>query len=214
MSDNSLTPTDEILRRAKGRHFLLEPSLWPAGGFPKIEFANETRLWRPGWYFIEPPTGAPDQYPERPHLVHEPKGRKANGLPRDFEMFAGLWIVSKALKQVFQAVDPEAFAFAACDFTLSDGSAGPELHLCGVLRELDALNEAASRLKIKTGDYVNGKYYSRAGGAALVFRPEVVGRAHVFRTPYSDAVFCDREMRDALVRAGLKGIGLRDATDC
>ena len=206
-------PLTEAERRAKGRIFLIEPSFWPAGGFPKIDFANRDRLRRPGSYTIEPPNGDPDQYPERPHLVHEPKGGKTNGLPRDFEMLASKWIVSEALKQVFQAVDPDAFAFAACDFTLWDGSNGPQLHLCNVLRELDALDEAASRVKIKTGEYVNGKYYNRSGGAALMFRTEAIGGAHIFASPYSMDVFCDRVIRDAVVRAGLKGVRLQDATD-
>lgn len=206
-------PLTEAERRAKGRYFLIEPSFWPAGGFPKIDFANKDRLCLPGRYTIEPPNGDPDQYPERPHLVHAPKGGKTNGLPRDFEMLASIWIVSEPLKQVFLAVDPMAFAFAACDFTLWDGRPGPQLHLCAVLRELDALDEGASWLKIKTGDYVNGKYYSRAGGAALMFRPEAVGGVHIFASPYSMDVFCDRVMRDAVVRAGLKGVRLQDATD-
>lgn len=206
-------PWTEAERRAKGRYFLIEPSFWPAGGFPKIDFANRDRLRLPGSFTIEPPNGDPNQYPERPHLVHEPKGGKTNGLPRDFEMLASKWIVSEPLKQVFAAVDAEAFAFAACDFTLWDGRPGQQLHLCNVLRELDALDERASALQIKLGDYVNGKYYSRAGGASLMFRPEVVGRAHVWASPFSMDVFCDRVMRDAVVRAGLKGVRLQDATD-
>ncbi|WZB73180.1 DUF1629 domain-containing protein [Achromobacter xylosoxidans] len=44
------------------------------------------------------------------------------GLPRDFEALAGIWVVSEALRQVFLRVDPEAFAFVSCDFTLADGS--------------------------------------------------------------------------------------------
>ncbi len=167
----------------------------------------------PGTYIIEPPNGDPNQYPERPHLVHEPKGGKTNGLPRDFEMLGSLWIVSEPLKQVFQTVDPDGFAFAACDFTLWDGSPGKQLYLCGVLRELDALDEAASKIKIRTGEYVNGKYYDRSGWASLMFRPEVVGGAHIFASPYSADVFCDRTLRDAVVRAGLKGVRLQDATD-
>ena len=67
---------------------------------------------------VERPTGEPDQYPERPHLVHVPE----KGLPRDFEALAGIWVVSEALRQVFLRVDPEAFAFVSCDFTLADGS--------------------------------------------------------------------------------------------
>ena len=197
-----------------GRYYVLEPSFWPGGGFPRIDFANEARLFAPGTVFIAPPTGAPDQYPERPRLVHQPRRGPRHGLPRDFEEVDSLWIVSAALKAVFEAVDPTGFAFAACDFVLSDGRDGPPLFLAHARREIDALDEEASRLKIKRGEYVNGKYYSRAGGASLVFRPDVVGTAHVFRTPFSPMVICDRMLHDALRAAKLKGVSLRDARAC
>jgi Protein of unknown function (DUF1629) len=128
-------------------------------------------------------------------------------------MLASKWIVSEPLKQVFLAVDPTAFAFAACDVTLWDGSPGPQYHLCNVVREPDALDEAASKVKIRPGDYVTGRYHDRSGWASLMFRPEAVGSAHIFASPCSADVFCDRVMRDAVVRAGLKGVRLQDATD-
>ncbi len=144
-------------------------------------------------------------------MVHVPE---LGDLPRDFENLFGIWIVSEALKRVFESVDPEGFTFVACDFTLADGTTGPQYYFCGVLRTLDALDEDASRLKIKVGDYLNGKFYKFSGGANLVFRKEVVGSAHVFRTPFSETVFCDRVLHDALKAADLKGIALRDAADC
>lgn len=59
------------------------------------------------------------------------------------------------------AVDPEAFAFVECDSRLADGSKGPKHFLCDVVREVDALDEEASRLKIEIDeDFVNGKFYS------------------------------------------------------
>ena len=88
-----------------------------------------------------------------------------------------------------------------------------QYYFCGVLRTLDALDEAASRLKIKVGDYVNGKYYSLSGGANLVFKEDVVGSAHVFRTPFADTVFCDRALHDAVTAADVKGVEFLDAAD-
>ena len=195
----------------KGTFFILEPSFWGRGKVPGIEIANEATLALPGTHTVEPPNGDPAQYPERPHLVHVPG---LGDLPRDFENLFGIWIVSEALKRVFESVDPEGFTFVACDFTLADGATGPRYYFCGVMRTLDALDEEASRLKIKVGDYLNGKFYKFAGGANLVFRKNVVGSAHVFRTPFSETVFCDRVLHDALKAADLKGIALRDAADC
>lgn len=193
-----------------GRYFVMAPGFWGGGRMPGLEIANEDALILPGSFVIEPPNGDPDQYRERPHLRHVPS---KGGLPRDIEELESIWIVSDALKRVFVSVDPDAFAFAACDFTLSDGTPGPQYHFCDVRRRLDALDERASRLKIKVGDYVNGKYYSLAGGARLVFHTDAVGAAHVFRTPYSDTVFCDRVMHDALLAAHLDGVSLIDAAD-
>jgi hypothetical protein len=195
----------------EGKYFVIEPSFWGEGGMPGLEIANKAKLRAPGTYRIKPPNGDPDQYPERPHLVHMPN---LGGLPRDFEELASKWIVSEALKRVFESVDSDGFAFAACDFTLADGTPGPQYYFCNVVRILNALDEAASRLKIEIGDFVNGKYYDRSGGASLVFKKDVIGSAHVFRTPFAPTVFCDRVLQDAVIAADVKGVKLADAADC
>ena len=195
----------------EGAFFILEPSFWGEGKVPGIEIANEDALALPGAHTVAPPDGDPAQYPERPHLVHVPQ---LGGLPRDFENLFGIWIVSEALKRVFVSVVPEGFTFVACDFTLADGTTGPQYDFCGVLRTLDALDEDASRLKIEIGDYLNGKFYKFSGGANLVFRKEVIGSAHVFLTPISETVFCDRILRDAVFAANLSGVRFIDTVDC
>ena len=195
----------------KGKFFVIAASFWGGGKISGLEIANKKTLRLPGTFMIEPPNGDPHQYPERPHLVHVPK---LGGLPRDFEDIFGMWIVSEALKHVFESVDPEGFAFAACDFTLADGTSGPQYYFCNVLRTLDALDEGASKLKIEIGDFVNGKYYDRSGGANIVFKESMVGAAHVFRTPFAPTVFCDRVLHDAVIVADVKGVRFADAADC
>jgi hypothetical protein len=195
----------------KGKFFIIEPSFWGGGNIPGLEIANEDRLALPGAHTVEPPNGDPNQYPERPHLIHVPE---QGGLPRDFENLYGIWIVSDALKRVFESVDPDGFVFVACDFTLADGSPGSQLYFCGVLRTLDALDESASRVKIETGDFVNGKYYDRSGGASLIFRKDAVGSAHAFMTPFALDVFCDHVLRDAVIASGVQGVRFTDVVDC
>lgn len=205
MSHETTIPVAGANAVETGAFFVIAASFRGEYRIPGLEIANEDALRLPGTYIIESPNGDPNQYPERPRLVHVPK---LGGLPRDFEDVFGMWIVSDALKRVFESVDPEGFAFAACDFTLADGTPGPSYYFCGVLRTLDALDEAASRLKIKVGDFVNGKYYDRSGGASLV------GPAHVFLTPFALEVFCDRALHDAVVAADLSGVRFIDAADC
>ncbi len=211
MASETPIPVEVGIAFEKGKFFIVQPSFWGGARVPGLEIANKDRLRLPGTYIIESPNGDPGLYPERPQLVHVPK---LGGLPRDFEDIAGMWIVSEALKRVFESVDPEGFAFSACDFTLADGTAGPQYYFCGVLRTLDALDESASRVKIEIGEFVNGKYYDRSGGASLVFRKDVVGPAHVFLTPFALEVFCDRALHDAVLAAGLTGVAFHDAADC
>jgi hypothetical protein len=210
-----LTATNHAASR--GRFFEIYPSFRGGGKGVGLIIVNEEKLTPSGIHTMDAPNGGLNQYLEKPHLVYTPK---SGGMPRDFEVLADIWIVSEPLKQIFQAVDPEGFAFAACDFTLADGSIGPQYYLCDVVRTLDALDEEISKLKIKiSNDYIGGKYYSCAGGATLVFKEDIVGSAHIFRTPYSPAIFCSRTLRDAIRsadrRVGRKliGIKLQDATE-
>ena len=199
----------------KGKFFLIDASFLGNGRVPGIEIANEDKLIDPGMYVVLPPNGVPDQYPERPHLVHVPE---KGGMPRDLEVLAGIWIVSEPLKQLLAQLDAEAFAFVACDFSLADGSPAPQYYLGNVLRRLDALDEAASRVKIKFDhNYQTGedeKLYSLVGGASLVFKQDIVGNAHIFRQDRMGAPpICDRAMFDALNAANFSGVRLRDVAD-
>lgn len=214
MNEQTAIPVSVDTDSHQGEFYFLEPSRWNDGIGHGLQFANETVLCRPGMRTVDRPNGDPAQYSERPHLVHVPA---EGGLPRDFEVYASIWIVSQALKDVFDAVDRQGFAFVACDFTLADGSPGPQYYLCDVIRELDALDAPASRVKVKLEhDFITDQdvqFYSIAGGASLVFKKGVVGGAHVFRQPNSGfAPICDRTMFDALSRAMLDGVRLRDAS--
>lgn len=199
----------------KGEFFLVDAGFLGNDRVPGIEIANEEKLVQPGMNVVSRPNGMPNQYPERPHLVHVPE---KGGMPRDLEEFSGIWIVSEPLKQLFEQMDAEAFAFMACDFSLADGSLGPQYYLGNVLRRLDALDEASSRVRIKLDhNYQTGeddKLYSLVGGASLVFKPDVVGDAHIFRQDRMGAPpICGRAMFDALSAANYSGVRLRDVAD-
>lgn len=198
-----------------GEYYILNSSHWADGIGPGLRIHNEDRLIPPGQYVVPLPTGEPGQYPERPHLLHVPI---EGGMLRDFEIWSGIWIISERFKRVLESVDAAGFAFVECDLSLADGSRGPQYYFCSVVRALDAIDESASRMKIKYDrDFITGesvKLYSALGGASLVFRPEVVGAAHIFTQPRLGVEsICDRVMYEALVAAALEGIDLRDAAD-
>lgn len=203
----------------RGEYFLLQPDTTRGGRGHGVVFENVSKLRTPPRMILRPPSGGFPALSETPRLVYSPdKGDP----PQDLEGgISGYWMVSKRLQQVLSQVDPDGFAFVEADYRLSDGTKGTPYYLCDVTRELDALDEVASKLTIEESDeFPAGKFYDLTGGSSLAFRKDAVGEAHVFRTPYSGRlVFCDRRLRDAIVAAGMGetkesfGVWFTDAAD-
>ncbi|KHS06744.1 MULTISPECIES: DUF1629 domain-containing protein [Xanthomonas] len=200
-----------------GEFFILEAGMinGPVNG---VVFENVKDLLSPPRLILRPEGGGFPPMRETPRLVYHPsKGPP----PKDLEPgFSGYWLVSDRLFQVMTSVDPNAFAFVEVDYRLADGSKGPRHLLCDVIQEIDALDEEVSKLFIDTTeDFVNGKFYDLTGGASVTFDRERLGPAHVFKTPYTIEVFCDRVFRDAVAAAGIEtetdadGLWFIDASD-
>ncbi len=202
-----------------GEFFLLMPDTTRRGRGHGVEIENEDDLLQPPRLVLRPEEGGFPPLKETPRLVLVPK---LGDPPEDLEGgMSGYWLVSERLKDAFLAVDPAAFEFVKCDYRLPDGTKGPSYYLCEIARELDAVDEDVSRLRvIVDDDYVGGKFYDFRGGASLAFKKDVVAGAHVFRTPYSgDLVYCDRIFRDSVRAAGIGdeirtcGLRFKDAAD-
>jgi hypothetical protein len=118
-------------------------------------------------------------------------------------LFHSYWLVSDRLKLLFEATDPQAFVFQACDVKLRNGSPGPVYWLCDVIRVLDAFGEKTLEEIRRAGL----RYRGFLGNKALTFNESVVGESHIFCTPYSHGVvFCDQHMKDVCKNTGIKGI--------
>lgn len=81
MNEQSAIPVTVMSASQKGKFFVLEPSFWGNGRQPGLEIANKKQLRLPGTFMIENPNGDPNQYPEKPHLIHVPD---QGGMPRRF----------------------------------------------------------------------------------------------------------------------------------
>ena len=201
-----------------GAFFMFEPDLESNRAPRGVRFINKRELLTPPRLILRPDEGGFPPLRETPLLTYDPSEGPE---PRDLEAgFSGYWLVSERLQQVMAAVDPNAFAFAEVDYRLADGTHGPRHYLCDVVRELDVLDEDASRLRIKIDDdYVRGKFYSLAGGGSLAFRKERLEGAHVFRLVFNPTVFCDQAFKAAVLAAGIpdnpeeSGISFIDAAD-
>lgn len=217
---NTQTPASASIKQgaAKVREFyVFGPDLTGGGGGHGLVFANEKKLLTPPRIIVQPAEGGFPVLHEKPHIIYDPK--KGNP-PRDLEAsLSGYWFISERLKTIFEAVDPDGFAFAECDYTLANGTKGSTHYLCDVVRTIDALDLKNSNVKIirdtdyKTGEYV-GDIYSISGGASLNFLEEVIGDASVFRQSSLGAdPICDSSLRDACKAVpDLKGLRFREAT--
>jgi len=214
MSDDRSKPIEKRPRKIKRKFYDMD--FYYRGGPPAMVLENR--------HVLAPDTGVLDpfpgrgfpKYPEPPRFVF---GGTRDRAPRDLEMYHHYWLVSDRTKAVFESVDLAGFAFVACDIRLAKGQYdGPGYWLCDVVRVLDAVDEAQSRLLVGIRDDPNyrdfgKKYYSVVieGGARLVFRDEVIASAHVFRMAYMEAtVICDDVLKNACKEAGLAGIGFID----
>lgn len=192
--------------------FVLRPSITGQGRGHGLIFSNLETLLAPPRRVLRPTQGGFPPLKETPLLVQEQSGKPSLD---DLEAtFSGYWLVSGRLRETFEKVDPQGFAFADCEVRLANGVDAGERYLCDVLRVIDALDEERSQTRIDVSDdFENGKFYHVTTGSSLVFKPAAVGGAHTFRTPYSGFVFCDEVMHTALATGGFTGVETVDASD-
>ncbi|MCX8281898.1 DUF1629 domain-containing protein [Phyllobacterium sp. 0TCS1.6C] len=198
--------------RLKARKFFTIGHDYRGGGKgPGIKLINGKALITTGMTMFCPPRGRRGfalPLAETPHFIEE-KGYRPT---RDLEANGFYWFISQRTKEVFESVDPEGFAFVPCDFTLPDGSKGDPRYLCDVIRELDAIDEEKSKVKVNI-EPSGRKIYHVMGGGCFSIRDAEVGYSHVFSDVHYSGLICDDVLRDACKSAKLTGILFRDTAD-
>jgi len=149
---------------------------------------------------------------ETPLLVFErPLGKLP--FPDLLHFPRGLFAVSDRTKRIFEDIDPSAFVFQETVVNSHDSSSAPQYWLCDIVRFVDAVDEARSRVMVETGvNLQNGEEYRRVLHGQMgkdVFRREMIGDYHLFRAQYFPAmVLLDETMAVAIRSASLLGLGL------
>ena len=131
---------------------------------------------------------------------------KDNGSPlRDFEQKAGLWLISPAVREMFEELDPGAFDFRACIVEHADGSPGPQRWLCDITRVIDALDEEASDVRVVI-ERNNHRYYSFSQPKKMVFKSHLIEKYLFFRMKFAaDCAVCAEEIKLEFKARGFKG---------
>ncbi|WP_157803311.1 DUF1629 domain-containing protein [Brucella pituitosa] len=214
MVDKKVSETNPKTQSSSGNRKFYEfgPDLTGGGPGHGLEFVNEEKLLTPPRIIVQPAEGGFPVLKEKPHIAYY---SELGDAPRDLEGgMSGYWFISERLKEIFEKVDPDGFAFAECDYTLPDGSIGPKHYLCDVIRTLDALDEETSVMNAPTIYPTGEKVYDFTGKTSLQFREQIVKSAHVFRLEYlKPLTICDSLLFDACGSAPkLTGIRFRDVT--
>ncbi|MGO9544657.1 MAG: imm11 family protein [Rhodomicrobium sp.] len=116
---------------------------------------------------------------------------------RDFEKFwAGVYLVSSSSRDVFLAVEPEAFVFEKCVVQMKNGSEPPDYWLCHVKTVLIALKDP-EKTSVSISDNLSELLLP-------TFFEDVLPKHHVFRLKHSPfTLYCDDVLRDAVHAAEL-----------
>ncbi|MBY6243933.1 DUF1629 domain-containing protein [Methylosinus sp. Sm6] len=138
-----------------------------------------------------------------PRIKFDRKGRR--GPVRDaYPVTLGIWLVSDRLKVLFERIDAEAFVFQRAEVDYSNfPEPGPDFWFCYFMRELDCIDEEASRLRYY--DNVPGvKAYEDLTDVKML--PAVVGSAHAFRLKYATSkLIVDDVIVDAVNAENIQG---------
>ena len=119
--------------------------------------------------------------------------KKEGPYPRDIERYGSFWIVSKKLKDIFCAFDPDAFDFLECELNANGTSTIGEYWICDVIRVIDAIDEAKSELFVH---YVGGeKHYNFLSSGKISLNEFAVKGHRVFMVDHCwPHVMCDEEL--------------------
>src|SRR5690348_2258652 len=135
--------------------YQLVPSGVTSSGVPV--WVNKPKTSATCWEEGMPPGGAPDPGNEaagigsgfpalsKPHLQF--KKLKSASIPDLFWFHRTMWLLSDRAKTTMAAVDATAFEFCEAETLWSDGSQGPPLWIADVVRFLDAVDEAKSKVQ-------------------------------------------------------------------
>jgi hypothetical protein len=199
-------PYDKFTRQAKNRAawFLMNRAFQPKGLGYKV--VNEDKLLMGRRILAPDPgcTGFPN-YPELPIIEFTAKLKPA---ARDLEWCGAYWLISDKLKNIFEEVDPEAFAFMECRTVYANSEPAPKYWMCDVTKTLDAVDEDRSNVDIRIQGET--RVYQLWGDTRFVLKDDVIRGARVFRLKYRYAsVCCDAALRRSCIDAKVQGVSFR-----
>jgi hypothetical protein len=189
-------------RKRLGKFFFLSPALQ---GKPHcLELQDKADFLLPGRVLLGPEEfgryGLP-KLPRAPQL--RPEQGQDCAPPKDFEWYDQCFLVSQRMKDALQNVDPDAVEFAECDVYYKSGKPIEVKHyLCDIVREIDALDERRSDVRIRRID--GRKFYDVLGSKRIIFDENIVGNSHIFRQKHLPGIVCDAKIRDACIAAGIR----------
>jgi Protein of unknown function (DUF1629) len=209
---NELTTT-LVKRRTKQQFVYFIESRWTSFG-AGLEYINEKEVVVPpariigsDWDYMGPLRFQP--MAAIPILQF--KGKEERYFA-DFQILAGVWILSAPLRSYFESIDAEAFDFRPCKTLMPDGSPGPERSLSLVTRSLiEALDREKSECKPNEYDS-RGQSVSMSMMGKHYFHASAIGNAHFFHVPQAHTkVLVSQRVKDEFKKQGWRGASFTKA---
>ncbi|MEM1035866.1 MAG: DUF1629 domain-containing protein [Pseudomonadota bacterium] len=153
----------------------------------------------------------PELVPKRVTSYHPKTARKRNS---DItHLNSGAWGVSNKVRDIVEALDPDAHQFFPLDITYSDGTKPPlQYSLMNVHRKIEAVDFQRSEENGMQFKEVNSyrPYRQWTPMPGLVFRRSVVENKHLWMEPGTPRLrFASGELITAFQKAKVTGFGLR-----
>ncbi len=130
----------------------------------------------------------------------------------DFQILAGVWILSSPLRAFFEFIDPDAFEFRRCETLMPDGSPGPERSLALVTRSLiDALDREKSECKPNELDS-RGQTVSMSMMDKHYFHESAIGNSHFFNVQQANTkIVVSQYVKDEIKKQSWRGAAFTKA---
>jgi hypothetical protein len=130
---------------------------------------------------------------------------KAPKFHYDFEVVADIWVLSLPVREFFEDLDAEAFAFRECKTQYPDGSPAPPRSLAVVTRIIDAFDRGRSEFRISS--------YDPKGEIAVIsdlnknyFRKSAIGKCHFFMPAKATSrIIVSQQVKDEFKKRGWRG---------
>lgn len=183
---------------------------WMDGDAKKVELVDTTLDGAPGLvkaHFIS--TFGAGRAVKSEFVATKLKGHQ-NVIDYDFnEGTGGGFLVSQAFKDIVESFEPNVHQFFDVEVFAKSGVFLKNMYLMFICQRLDTIDADSTTYEFVNNLAWMNRDYAQPGRKKLVFSSEKIGKHHMWVEKYmiAESKIMSNALRDAIIKADLKGIG-------